>query len=133
VDWAGPRGTPILAAGNGIIEEARRRGAYGNYIRIEHANGYDTTYSHMHKFGQGMRKGVKVKQGQIIGYIGSTGLSSGPHLHYEVLVNKRFVDPLKIKVPRARRLLKEDLADYQRERIRIIALLKRPPTKTNIN
>ncbi len=133
VDWAGPRGTPILAAGKGIIEEARRRGTYGNYVRIKHANGYDTTYSHMHKFGPGIRKGVKVKQGQIIGYIGSTGLSSGPHLHYEVLVNKRFVDPLKIKVPRERRLSGEDLAAFQRERSRITDLLKRPPVETDTN
>lgn len=130
VDWAGPRGTPILAAGKGIVEEARRRGTYGNYVRIKHANGYHTTYSHMHRFGPGIRQGVKVKQGQIIGYIGSTGLSSGPHLHYEVLVNKRFVDPLKINVPRERRLRGEELAAYQRERGRIDELLKRPPVET---
>ncbi|MEN2495041.1 MAG: hypothetical protein TECD_00954 [Hyphomicrobiaceae bacterium hypho_1] len=133
VDWAGPRGTPILAAGDGLVEEARRRGAYGNYIRIKHANGYDTTYSHMHKFGPKILKGVKVKQGQIIGYIGSTGLSSGPHLHYEIMVNKRFVNPLKIKAQRARSLVNIDLLDFQRERGRMISLLKRPPVKTNID
>ena len=133
VDWAGPTGTPILAAGKGIVEERRRRGAYGNYVRIKHANGYDTTYSHMHNFGPGIRKGVKVKQGQIIGYIGSTGLSSGPHLHYEVLVNKRFVNPLKIKVPRERQLAGEDLAAFQRERNRITELIKRPPVETKSN
>lgn len=130
VDWAGPTGTPILAAGKGIVEEARRRGTNGNYVRIKHANGYHTTYSHMHRFGSGVRKGVKVKQGQVIGYIGSTGLSSGPHLHYEVLVNQRFVNPLKIKVPRERRLDGTELAAYQRERRRIDELIQRPPVRT---
>ena len=130
VDWAGPRGTPILAAGKGLVEEARRRGSYGNYVRLKHANGYHTAYAHMHRFGPGIRKGVKVRQGQVIGYIGSTGLSSGPHLHYEVLVNKRFVDPVKIKVPRERLLKGDDLAAYQAERSRIDELLKRPPVET---
>ncbi len=130
VDWAGPLGTPILAAGKGIIDEARRRGTYGNYVRIKHANGYHTTYAHMHRFGPGIHKSAKVKQGQIIGYIGSTGLSSGPHLHYEILVNKRFVDPLKIKVPRERKLTGEELAAFMRERGRIDELLKRPPVET---
>ena len=129
VDFAGPRGTPILAAGKGVIEEARRRGTYGNYIRIRHANGYHTAYAHMRRFGRGIRKGVKVRQGQVIGYIGSTGVSSGPHLHYEVLVNQRFVNPLKIKVPRERRLQGPELAKYQRERQRIDELRKRPPVK----
>ncbi len=130
VDWAGPLGTPILAAGKGIVEEARRRGTYGNYVRIKHANGYHTTYAHMHRFGPGIRKGVKVRQGQVIGYLGSTGLSSGPHLHYEVLVNQRFVDPLKIKMPRERLLKGQELAAYQRERNRIDRLLKRSPVET---
>lgn len=130
VDWAGPRGTPILAAGKGVIEYARRRGANGNYVRIRHANGYQTSYSHMHRFGPGIREGIKVKQGQVIGYIGSTGLSSGPHLHYEILVNKRHVNPLKIKVPRERRLTGTELAAYKRERQRINDLLKRPPVET---
>ena len=129
VDFAGPRGTPILAAGKGIIEEARRRGTYGNYIRIRHANGYHTAYAHMRRFGRGIRKGVKVRQGQVIGFIGSTGVSSGPHLHYEVLVNQRFVNPLKIKVPRERRLQGAELTKYQRERKRIDELRKRPPVK----
>ena len=133
VDWAGPRGTPILAAGKGLVEVARRRGTNGNYVRIRHANGYQTSYSHMHRFGPGIREGVKVKQGQVIGYIGSTGLSSGPHLHYEILVNKRHVNPLKIKVPRERRLDGTELTAYKRERQRINDLLKRPPVETKSN
>ena len=131
VDWAGPSGTPILAAGKGVVEVAKRRGAYGNYVRIKHANGYQTAYAHMRRFGPGIRPGVKVKQGQVIGYIGSTGLSSGPHLHYEVLVNKRHVNPLKMKVPRERLLKGVELAEYKRERQRIDELMKRQPVETN--
>ena len=129
-DWSAPRGTPILAAGRGIVEEAKRKGAYGNYVRIKHANGYQTTYAHMQRFHPGIRPGVKVRQGQVIGYVGTTGLSSGPHLHYEVLVNNRFVDAIKIKVPRARKLAGKDLTEFGRERNRIEALMRRSPVQT---
>lgn len=127
IDWSAAPGTPILAAGNGTIEEAGRKGQYGNYIRIRHANGYQTAYGHMQRFGAGVRDGIKVRQGQIIGYVGSTGLSSGPHLHFEVLVNSRFVDPLQIQVPRERRLTGRQLADFQKERARIDDLVRRAP------
>lgn len=130
IDWAAPIGTPILAAGNGTIEEAGRKGQYGNYIRIRHANGYQTAYGHMSRFGNGVRDGVKVQQGQVIGYVGNTGLSSGPHLHFEVLVNSRFVDPLKIEVPRERRLTGRQLADFQKERARIDELVRRAPVSS---
>lgn len=130
VDWAGPTGTPILAAGRGVIEIAGRKGQYGNHVRIRHANGYQTSYSHMSRFGRGVRTGVKVRQGQIIGYIGSTGLSSGPHLHYEVLVNKQHVNPMTIKVPRERQLKARELVEYQRERARIDELMRRAPVMT---
>jgi murein DD-endopeptidase MepM/ murein hydrolase activator NlpD len=130
VDWAAPTGTPILAAGAGTIEEAGRKGQYGNYVRIRHANGYQTAYGHMSRFGAGVRDGVKVRQGQVIGYVGSTGLSSGPHLHYEVLVNSRFVDPLQIQVPRERRLTGRQLAEFQKERSRIDELIRRAPVST---
>ncbi len=130
VDWAAPPGTPILAAGSGTIEEAGRKGYNGNYVRIRHANGYQTAYSHMSRIAAGVEAGVKVKQGQIIGYVGSTGLSSGPHLHYEVLVNSRFVDPLSIQVPRERKLTGKDLASFQRERARIDELMRRAPVMT---
>ena len=129
-DWAAKTGTPILAAGRGIIEVAKRRGANGNYVRIKHANGYQTAYSHMRRFGPGIRPGKKVRQGQTIGYVGSTGLSSGPHLHYEILVNNRFVNPLKISVPRARQLQGREGGTFQRERQRIEQLLRRSPVKT---
>ena len=84
VDWSCAVGTPIMAAGNGVIEEVGRKGEYGNYIRIRHANGYKTAYGHMSRFASGVTAGVKVRQGQIIGFVGSTGLASGPHVHFEV-------------------------------------------------
>lgn len=127
VDWAAPVGTPILAAGTGVVEEAGRKGYNGNYIRIRHANGYQTTYSHLSRISPGVQEGAKVRQGQIIGFVGSTGLSSGPHLHYEVLVNSRFVDPLSIQVPRERQLTGKQLADFQKDRGRIDDLMRRAP------
>lgn len=130
VDWACAPGTPVLASGTGTIEEAGHKGYYGNYLRIRHANGYHTAYGHMQRFAAGVAVGVKVRQGQIIGYVGSTGLSSGPHLHFEVLVNSRFVDPMSIQVPRERKLDGKDLAEFQKERARIEELLRRAPVMT---
>ena len=132
VDWAARRGTPILAAGHGTIVEAGRKGGYGNHVRIKHANGYQTSYSHMRRFGKGIVPGVKVRQGQIIGYVGSTGLSSGPHLHYEVLVNNRQVNPMSIHVPRGRQLKGKLLQDFQKKRARIDDLMNRPPVMTRV-
>jgi murein DD-endopeptidase MepM/ murein hydrolase activator NlpD len=132
VDWACAAGTPIMAAGNGTIEEAGRKGEYGNYVRIRHANGYKTAYGHMLRIGNGVVPGAKVRQGQIIGFVGSTGLSSGPHVHFEVLVNKEFVDPMSIQVPRDRQLTGKQLADFQKERQRIDALMRRNPVSTRV-
>lgn len=130
IDWAAPTGTPILAAGNGTIEEAGRKGYNGNYVRIRHANGYQTAYSHMSRFAPGAAAGVKVRQGQVIGYIGTTGLSSGPHLHFEILVNNQFVNPLSIEVPRERQLTGKDLIAFHKERMRIDELMRRTPVLT---
>jgi murein DD-endopeptidase MepM/ murein hydrolase activator NlpD len=132
LDWAAPPGTPILAAGHGVIEEAGRKGGYGNYIRIRHANGYKTAYSHMQRFAPGAAVDARVRQGQIIGYVGSTGDSTGPHLHFEILVNNSFVDPMRIQVPRERRLAGKDLAEFQKERARIDDLMRRPPVSSRI-
>lgn len=104
VDFAAPRGTPIYAAGNGTIVYAARKGGYGKYIRIRHNGNYHTAYAHMKGFARGMRKGRRVSQGQIIGYVGTTGRSTGPHLHYEVLRNNRQVNPLSVKLPTGRTL-----------------------------
>ena len=131
-DWGAKSGTPILAAGNGVVEEARRKGGNGNYIRIRHANGYKTAYSHLSRFARGLQPGMKVQLGQVIGYVGSTGLSSGPHLHFEVLVNNRFVNPMTIHVPRGRQLTGKELANFYKERNRIDGLMQRSPVTTRM-
>jgi murein DD-endopeptidase MepM/ murein hydrolase activator NlpD len=130
IDWSGTVGTPIVASGNGVVEEALYKGGNGKYVRLRHANGYQTTYSHMSGFARGVELGTKVRQGQIIGFLGNTGYSTGPHLHFEVLVNNRFVDPLSIQVPRERQLTGKPLADFQKERARIDDLMRRPPVMT---
>lgn len=132
VDWACAMGTPIMAAGSGVIEEAGRKGEYGNYVRIRHANGYKTAYGHMQRFAPGVGPGVKVRQGQIVGFVGTTGMSSGPHVHYEVLVNNSFVDPNSIQVPRDQQLSGRQLADFQKERARIDDLMRRNPVSTKV-
>ncbi len=101
VDYAAPRGTPIKSAGDGKVILAGRKGGYGNTVVIQHGNRYRTLYAHMQGFAKGVRNGASVKQGQIIGYIGTTGLSTGPHLHYEFQVDGRHVDPLGLKLPMA--------------------------------
>lgn len=123
VDWSTGRGTPIYAAGDGTVSMAKWNGGYGRHVRIKHANRYETTYSHMTKFASGIKSGARVRQGQLIGYVGSTGFSTGPHLHYEVLVNKRHVNPMKIKLPRGRVLKGEMLAKFHEERQRITSLI----------
>lgn len=93
VDFAARSGTPIMAAGVGVVERANRWSTYGNYVRIRHSDGYKTAYAHMKGFARGIRKGSRVRQGQIIGYVGTTGASTGPHLHYEVHKNGRKINP----------------------------------------
>ncbi len=132
VDWAAPVGTPIMAAGNGTLEVAGRHGGNGNYVRIRHGNGYKTAYSHMSRFAPGIKKGMKVRQGELIGYVGTTGFSTGPHLHYEVLINSRFTNPLKLHVPRSRQLNGRMYAEFRKEMQRIDELMHRAPVKTRI-
>ena len=116
VDFAAPRGTPIYAAGKGTIELAQRQGAYGKYVRIRHNDIYKTAYAHMSRYGRGIRRGIRVRQGQIIGYVGTTGRSTGNHLHYEILRNGRKVNPMRIKMPSGRKLLGKDLARFHQHR-----------------
>ncbi len=104
VDFAAPTGTPIMAAGTGFIEKIGMNGGAGNYIKIKHINGYKTAYGHMNKFAAGLKKGSKVTQGQTIGFVGSTGMSTGPHLHYEVIFNNKKINPMKMKLPSGRKL-----------------------------
>lgn len=126
VDWSNPVGSPIIATGNGTVEKAGWEGGYGKYVRIQHTNGYETAYGHMSAFARGIRPGVRIRQGQIIGFVGSTGLSTGPHCHYEVLVNGRFVNPMRIKLPRGRELDGTTLTAFNRERERVETLLGNP-------
>jgi murein DD-endopeptidase MepM/ murein hydrolase activator NlpD len=129
VDWAAPMGTPILAAGNGSLEKVGWESGYGKYIRVKHNNGYETAYGHMTAFARGMEPGVRVRQGQVIGYVGSTGESTGAHLHYEIMVNGRFVDPMRIKLPRGRVLEGPVLANFEHERERVDALMNQSQSR----
>jgi len=113
VDFAAPRGTPIYAAGDGVIDYAGRNGAYGKYVRIRHNGEYSTAYAHMKSIGKGIGKGKRVRQGQVIGYVGTTGRSTGPHLHYEILKNKAQVNPMKVKMPSGLKLKGEEFARFQ--------------------
>ena len=127
VDWAAPIGTPIFAAGTGTIIKAGRESGYGNRVEIQHANGYITTYNHMTGFARGITEGTRVKQGQVIGYLGMTGLATGPHLHYEVIVNGHFVDPMRVKLARTRELDGRQTALFKREKERIDGLIAKAP------
>jgi murein DD-endopeptidase MepM/ murein hydrolase activator NlpD len=132
VDWGARTGTPILASGNGRVTKAAWDGGYGRRVEIQHANGYVTSYSHMTRFATGIEPGTQVTQGQVIGYVGSTGLSTGPHLHYEVIVNGSFVDPLKIRVPRSQELDGFALAEFNRQRAQINELIEKSGGPTRL-
>lgn len=123
-DWAAPSGTPIIAAGNGVIESIGWESGYGKQIVIRHPNGYKTSYNHQSAFAKGMKKGVRIRQGQIIGYVGSTGLSTGAHLHYELMVNGSKVDPMRVRLPTGKVLKGAELEAFALERDRIDVLLK---------
>ncbi len=118
-DFAAPTGTPIMASGNGIIQKVGWCGGGGNCIKIKHNSTYQTVYAHMSKFARGMKKGVRVKQGQTIGYVGSTGKSTGPHLHYEVIVNGKKVNSQKLKLPSGKILKGEDRELFETNKIKI--------------
>jgi murein DD-endopeptidase MepM/ murein hydrolase activator NlpD len=123
VDWATPYGTPIFASGNGVVEKVGWEGGYGKYVRLKHNNGYETAYGHMSGFAKGLEVGKRVRQGQVIGFVGSTGMSTGAHVHYEILVNSRFVDPMRVKLPRGRSLDGPLIASFDKERDRLDAMM----------
>ena len=127
VDWSAPYGTPIFASGNGTVEKVGWEGGYGKYVRVKHNNGYETAYGHMSAFARGIEPGKKVRQGQVIGFVGSTGLSTGAHVHYEIVVNGRFVDPMRIRLPRGRVLEGPILASFEKERDRVEGIMSRKP------
>ena len=118
-DFAAPKGTPIMASGSGTVTRARWCGGGGNCVKIRHNSTYETIYAHMSKFARGVKEGRKVKQGQIIGYVGSTGMSTGPHLHYEVIVNGKKVNSQKLKLPSGKILKGEDRKNFEIQRIKI--------------
>ncbi len=118
-DFAAPSGTPIMASGSGTVTRARWCGGGGNCVKIRHNSSYETIYAHMKSFAKGIKEGKKVKQGQIIGYVGSTGLSTGPHLHYEVIVNGKKVNSQKLKLPSGKILKGQERNEFEIERIKI--------------
>ncbi len=118
-DFAAPSGTPIMASGSGTVTRARWCGGGGNCVKIKHNSTYETVYAHMKAFAKGVKEGRKVRQGQIIGYVGSTGLSTGPHLHYEVIVNGKKVNSQRLKLPSGKILKGEERKEFELERIKI--------------
>ncbi len=130
-DFAAPTGTPIMASGSGTVTRARWCGGGGNCVKIRHNSTYETIYAHMSKFARGIKEGKKVKQGQIIGYVGSTGLSTGPHLHYEVLINGKKVNSQKLKLPSGKILKGDSRKEFEISRIKID--LKLSEIKSSIN
>jgi len=130
-DFAAPKGTPIMASGDGKVTKAGWCGGGGNCVKIKHNSVYQTVYAHMSKFGRGIKKGVRVKQGQIIGYVGSTGMSTGPHLHYEVIENGKKINSQKLKLPSGKILKGEDRKKFELSKIKIDVLKSNLVTKMN--
>ncbi len=130
-DFAAPKGTPIMASGDGIVTRAKWCGGGGNCVKIKHNSTYSTVYAHMSKFGRGIKKGVRVKQGQIIGYVGSTGLSTGPHLHYEVIKNNKKINSQKLKLPSGKILKGNERKLFEVNKIKIDVLKSNLISKIN--
>ena len=127
VDFGAATGTPVMAAGNGVVDMAEWFGGYGRYIRLKHGNGYGTAYAHLSRFARGIKEGARVRQGQVIGFVGTSGRSTGPHLHYEVLMKSAQINPMGVKIPTGRNLTGKDFAAFQADVTRITELLQAPP------
>ena len=121
-DFAAPMGTPIMASGDGVVKKAGWCGGGGNCVKIRHNSTYQTVYAHMSKFARGIKSGVRVKQGQVIGYVGSTGKSTGPHLHYEVLINGKRVNSQTLKLPSGKILKGENRKLFETKKIKLNVL-----------
>jgi len=132
VDFAASSGTPIMAAGDGVVEKARRNGGYGKYVRIRHNSSYSTAYAHLNAYGSGIKEGRRVNQGDIIGYVGTTGRSTGPHLHYEVLLDGNQINPLSVKLPTGEKLQGAELARFEQSREAGIAELNSLPAMIRV-
>ena len=131
-DFAAPRGTPIMAAGDGVVARASRYGAYGKYIRIRHNSTYETAYAHLKGYAKGVRSGKRVRQGQIIGYVGTTGRSTGPHLHYEVHRNGKKMNPLRLKLPTGKKLKGPELARFLEAKAEIDVAVNETPALSRV-
>jgi murein DD-endopeptidase MepM/ murein hydrolase activator NlpD len=121
LDYAAPTGTPVSSVSDGTVVFAGRKGQYGKFIMVRHKNGYKTCYGHLSRIGKGIRKGVGVEQGEVIGYVGSTGLATGPHLHYEIRINNRPVNPLTVKLPDGDPIPRSLMAEFVKFRERMTA------------
>ncbi len=124
IDFGAGTGTPVFAAGDGVVVEARRWGGYGNWVRIRHAGGFETGYGHLSRFAKGLRAGQRISQGQVVAYVGSTGASTGPHLHYEIWQKGKRVNPVGAKVPQGTVLAGAELAAFRAQKARIDALVR---------
>ncbi|MFP6743601.1 MAG: peptidoglycan DD-metalloendopeptidase family protein, partial [Alphaproteobacteria bacterium] len=133
VDFGAKRGTPIMAAGDGVIEFAARNGSYGKYVHIRHRGSYSTAYAHLDRIATGIQRTRRVKQGQIIGFVGSTGRSTGPHLHYEVLQAGKQINPLKVKLPTGAKLKGSALAAFEQSRLDLERQLAALPLVRNVS
>ena len=132
VDYGTSYGVPIMAAGDGVVEKAQWVSGYGRYVMLKHVNGYETGYGHMSKIAAGIEPGVRVRQGQVIGYVGSTGISTGNHLHFEIKINGRFVDPVSVKLPRAKSLPSSAQHQFEQTVAQIRDLMARDPMPVTV-
>ena len=132
VDFAVPTGTPVMAAGSGTIQFMGRASGYGNFVKISHGNSYSTDYGHLSRFAPGMRRGARVRQGQVFAYSGMSGMATGPHLHYEILINNTQVNPLRVKMAQGRQLAGKLLAVFQRKRQEIDTMVANAALETKV-
>jgi murein DD-endopeptidase MepM/ murein hydrolase activator NlpD len=132
VDFGAPYGTPIRSAGSGVVQVAGRNGGYGICVKVKHNGKYETLYAHMSRLAKGIRAGAKINQGQVLGYVGSTGRSTGPHLHYEVRVNDRPVNPNRVKASGSRQLAGRDMQKFTALKTRIAQMMKVAPSATQV-
>jgi len=132
VDFAAPKGTPIYAAGKGVVLSARRHGGYGNYIEIRHNAEFHTGYGHLSRFAKGIHAGTRVTQGEVIGYVGATGLATGPHLHYEVIRDHKKVNPLSVNLPSGRKLRGKELDQFLVARAKVDTLMAQLPIESTV-
>ena len=132
VDFGVPIGTPVMAAGSGLVQQEGRLGGYGNFIMVNHQNGYSTAYGHLSRFASGIHVGSRVRQGQVIAYSGNSGMSTGPHLHYEIRVHDTQVNPAAVKVATGRRLFGRDLRNFMTDRLHVDSELASLPLESKV-